>query len=235
MKKYILLLLLALPLVYVNAQQLIVIPVDTDTLQNNYTIVAPDLEDYTSIDSLGNKSIRMEAWRDACRDYRFQKRMQEETLREQKGGKISGSVLFTLGLRSNGNAAGMLLQLKRKKNPWGFMLKADVLVLEQSDKQLVFQQLEDEIVYADRNIKDNGVIYGVGISKKYFYLSPFVIYNFGSMSHTIEWVDFSSQNESYRISGLQLGAVFERGALNAMGSYSFAGDYYSIGIGFKIL
>lgn len=234
MKKYLLLILILLPVATIYAQQLIVIPEDTDTLQNNYTIVAPDLEDYTFIDSLGNKSIRMDEWRLACRDYRFQKRMQEETLEENKGGKISGMVLFTLGFRSNGSAAGVLLQLKRKLNPWGFLIKVDGLILEESDKQLVFQQTPDGTIYADRNINDNGAVFGFGVSKKYSFITPFVIYNFGTMRRTIEWVDYSSQKDSYAITGLQLGAILDVGRLNVMGSYTFAGDYLSCGIGFEI-
>lgn len=234
MRNYFLLLFLWLPIAMANGQQLIVIPADTDTLENNFTIVAPVLEDYMYIDSLGNKAVHMDEWRLACRDYRFQRRRQEEIIEERKGGKVSGSVLFTLGIRSDGRAAGICINLKRKGNPWGFMARIDGLVIDEFDRQLFFQQTEDGVVYADRKIRDSGAVFGFGLSKKYRYISPFVMYNFGNMNRKVNWVDFSEQNESYRISGLQFGVLADIGRVNLIGSYTSAGDYTTIGLGFEI-
>lgn len=234
MRKYFLLLLFSLPIAFAYGQQLIVIPEDTDTLKNNHTVVAPVLEDFMYIDSLGNQAVHMVEWRKACQDYRFQKEMTEEVLEKSKGGKVSGSIMFALGFPSKGSAAGLCVNIKRAGNPWGFMARADLLVLSDTDENVFFQTGEEGPIYTDRELRDNGAVFGVGVSKKYKHFTPFVMYNFGSMSRRVEWVDFSVQDESYSISGIQLGMIVDIGRINLMGSYTSAGSYLNLGLGFEI-
>ena len=234
MKKLLLLILFIVGYVHVAAQQLIVINEETDTVQTNYTVTKPKLNDFTYIDSLGNEAIRLDEWRKACRIYRWERRIQEQKLIESKGGIVSASILGTFGYKPDAFVIGGLIGIKRKGNPWGFGIRLDFFTQEFTDKRLVFQELDEETIYADRITKEWGPIFGVGLMREYGFGMPFILYNFGTLNQRINWVNFSVQDFDRKSSGIQFGYIRDLGRLNVMMSYTTAEDYFSVGFGFEI-